>query len=119
MPLGPGLRAHAGAIAGYDPRDPTASVLPVPDYTAALTGQVKGLRVGLLRAFFLESAAPEVRAAVEVALRALEGMGAVVSEVALDSAPMAAGVSSAVLARRPMPITSRGSGRGGRTTATT
>jgi aspartyl-tRNA(Asn)/glutamyl-tRNA(Gln) amidotransferase subunit A len=87
-----------GAIAGYDPRDPTASVLPVPDYAAALTGQVKGLRVGLLRAFFLESAAPEVRAAVEVALRALEDMGAVVSEVALDSASMAAGVSSAVLA---------------------
>jgi aspartyl-tRNA(Asn)/glutamyl-tRNA(Gln) amidotransferase subunit A len=87
-----------GAIAGYDPRDPTSSVLPVPDYTAALTGQVKGLRIGLLRAFFLESAAPEVCAAVEAALRALEQMGAAVSEVALDTAPMAAGASSAVLA---------------------
>jgi aspartyl-tRNA(Asn)/glutamyl-tRNA(Gln) amidotransferase subunit A len=86
-----------GAIAGYDPRDPTTSVLPVPEYVAALTGQVKGLRIGLLRAFFLESAAAEVREAVEVALRTLAGMGAVVSEVALDTAPMAAGASSAVL----------------------
>ena len=64
-----------GAIAGYDPRDPTASVLPVPDYTAALNGQVKGLRVGLLRAFFLESAAPEVRASVEVAAPRPRGHG--------------------------------------------
>ena len=39
-----------GAIAGYDPADPTTSVLPVPDYTTALTGDVKGVRVGLLRA---------------------------------------------------------------------
>ena len=38
-----------GAMAGYDPRDPTTSVLPVPDYMAALTGAVKGLRVGMLR----------------------------------------------------------------------
>jgi aspartyl-tRNA(Asn)/glutamyl-tRNA(Gln) amidotransferase subunit A len=86
-----------GAIAGYDPRDSTTSVLPVPDYVAALTGQVKGLRIGLLRSFFLESAAPEVRAAIEVCLRTLEGMGAVVSEVALSTAPMAAGASAAVL----------------------
>src|SRR5204863_9920717 len=39
-----------GAMAGYDAADPTTSVLPVPPYTAALTGDVKGLRVGLLRA---------------------------------------------------------------------
>ena len=34
------------AMAGYDPRDPSTSALPVPDYAAALTGQVRGLRVG-------------------------------------------------------------------------
>src|SRR5262249_60180128 len=53
-----------GAIAGYDPSDPTTSVLPVPDYATALTGDVKGLRVGLLRAHFTDVAAPEVRVAV-------------------------------------------------------
>jgi aspartyl-tRNA(Asn)/glutamyl-tRNA(Gln) amidotransferase subunit A len=87
-----------GMIAGYDPRDPTTSVLPVPDYTAALSGHIKGVRVGLLRAFFLDSAAPEVRQAVEVGVKVMETMGAIVSEVALELAPMAAGASSAVLA---------------------
>src|SRR5437016_8827852 len=51
------------AIAGYDPADPTTSVLPVPDYAAALTGDVKGLRVGLPRAHFTDIAAPEAREA--------------------------------------------------------
>ncbi len=58
-----------GAMAGYDPRDPTTSVLPVPDYLAALTGTVKGVRIGLLRSFFMESAGDEPQRAVEQALR--------------------------------------------------
>ena len=37
------------AIAGYDPRDPTTSREPVPDYSAHLTGDVKGLRVGIVQ----------------------------------------------------------------------
>ena len=52
---------------------PARSVLPVPDYGAALTGDIKGLRVGLLRGFFLDGAAPEVRAAVEAAAATLAG----------------------------------------------
>jgi len=72
-----------GAMAGYDPADASTSVLPVPDYAAALTGDVTGLRVGLLRGFFLQSAAPEVAAAVERAAKTLEGLGAVVDEVTL------------------------------------
>ena len=43
-------------MAGYDPADPSTSVLPVPDYLAALTGDIKGLRVGVLRHFFLDGA---------------------------------------------------------------
>ena len=72
------------ALAGYDAGDPTTSVLPVVDYTVALTGDVKGLRVGLLGAAFLEAAAPEVRMAVEAAAKALEGLGARVDEVRLE-----------------------------------
>ena len=71
------------AMAGYDAADPSTSVLPVPDYRAALTGDVKGLRVGLLRGFFLDGATPEVRAAVEQAARTLAAAGAVVDEVSL------------------------------------
>src|SRR5215469_16373465 len=69
--VGPMCRSAAdcalmlGAIAGYDPRDPTTSVLPVPDYMGALTGSVKGLRVGLLGASFTDAASAEVQAAVE------------------------------------------------------
>jgi aspartyl-tRNA(Asn)/glutamyl-tRNA(Gln) amidotransferase subunit A len=87
-----------GPMAGYDPADPTTSVLPVPDYTTALTGDVKGLRVGLLRPFFLESATPEVREAVERAARTLEGLGAVVDEVALPSVGSVAAASFAIVA---------------------
>ena len=83
------------AIAGYDPADPTTSVLPVPDYAAALTGDVKGLRVGLLRAHFTDIAAPEVREAVEAAAKRLEQAGAVVDELNLTQVTHVAAASSA------------------------
>jgi aspartyl-tRNA(Asn)/glutamyl-tRNA(Gln) amidotransferase subunit A len=86
------------AIAGYDPADPTTSVLPVPDYAAALTGDVKGLRIGLLRAHFTDVAAPEVRAAVEAAAKQLERAGAVVDEVNLAQVIHVAAASTAIVA---------------------
>jgi aspartyl-tRNA(Asn)/glutamyl-tRNA(Gln) amidotransferase subunit A len=85
-------------IAGYDPRDPTTSALPVPDYTAALTGDITGLRVGLLRPFFLEAAGLVLRQAVEQAARTLQGLGAKVEDVSLPHAVHAAGVSLAISA---------------------
>jgi aspartyl-tRNA(Asn)/glutamyl-tRNA(Gln) amidotransferase subunit A len=86
-----------GAMAGYDPADPSTSVLPVPNYLAALTGDLKGLRVGLLRSFFLEGAAPVVRAAVEAAAATLAGAGAVVDEVKLERVDLAGAGSLAVV----------------------
>jgi aspartyl-tRNA(Asn)/glutamyl-tRNA(Gln) amidotransferase subunit A len=91
-----------GAMAGYDAADPTSSVLPVPDYAAALTGDVRGLRVGLLRTFFLESATPEVRAAVETAAKTLEKAGAVVDDVALPGVRHSAAGALAVVATEAM-----------------
>ena len=85
-------------IAGYDPADPTTSVLPVPDYGAALTGDVKGLRVGLLRAHFTDPAAPDVRAAVEASAKQLEQAGAVVDEVNLTQVMHVATGSAAIVA---------------------
>jgi len=87
-----------GAIAGYDPADPTTSVLPVPDYGAALTGDVRGLRVGLLRAHFTDVAAADVRAAVEAAAKRLEQAGAVVDEVNLTQVTHVATASAAIVA---------------------
>jgi aspartyl-tRNA(Asn)/glutamyl-tRNA(Gln) amidotransferase subunit A len=101
--VGPMTRSAADAalmltaLAGYDPRDPTSSALPVPDYSAALTGQVKGLRVGLLRVTFLEDADPAVRGAVEEGAKTLEGLGAQVDEVEILSAMHAAGASFAII----------------------
>jgi aspartyl-tRNA(Asn)/glutamyl-tRNA(Gln) amidotransferase subunit A len=91
-----------GAMAGYDAADPTSSVLPVPDYGAALSGDVRGLRVGLLRTFFVESATPEVRAAVETAARTLEKAGAVVDDVALPGVRHTAAGALAVVATEAM-----------------
>jgi aspartyl-tRNA(Asn)/glutamyl-tRNA(Gln) amidotransferase subunit A len=85
-------------IAGYDPADPTTSVLPVPDYGAALTGDVKGLRVGLLRAHFTDPAAADVRAAVEASAKQLERAGAVVDEVNLTQVIHVATGSAAIVA---------------------
>ena len=102
--VGPMTRTAADAalllapMSGYDPRDPTTSVLPVPDYRAALTGDIKGLRVGLFRPFFLESAGMVLRQAVEGAIKRLEEQGAVVEQVALESAAHVAGASFAIVA---------------------
>ncbi len=85
-------------LAGPDPLDTSASVLPVPDYVGALTGEIKGLRVGLLRKFFLDGAAPEVRQAVERAAKALEKLGASLDEVDLESMTHVAPASFAIVA---------------------
>ena len=85
------------AMAGYDAADASSSVLPVPDYRVALTGDVKGLRVGLLRGFFLDAATPEVRSAVEAAARALAAAGAVVDEVSLAQVTNAAPAALAII----------------------
>lgn len=69
------------ALAGYDPRDPGSVDVPVDDYAAALGKDVKGLRVGVPKAFFFDQVDPEVEAHVRAAIDALAAEGAVVSEV--------------------------------------
>jgi aspartyl-tRNA(Asn)/glutamyl-tRNA(Gln) amidotransferase subunit A len=86
------------SIAGHDPSDPTTSTLPVPDYEAALPGEIKGLRIGLVRKFFLDSAAPEVREAVERAGKLLEQLGARINEVNLDSVSYSTPAAFAIVA---------------------
>ena len=71
------------AISGHDPRDSTSVPQPVPDYAAALTGDIKGLRVGLPKEYFIDGLAPEVDAAVKSAVAKLEELGAVVKEISL------------------------------------
>jgi aspartyl-tRNA(Asn)/glutamyl-tRNA(Gln) amidotransferase subunit A len=87
--IGPLARSVAGVanlletIAGPDARDSTCADRPVPPYAAALTGEVRGLRIGLPREYLAEGLQPEVEAAVREAVDLLSGLGAQVSEVSL------------------------------------
>ena len=83
------LAAIFGVIAGNDTRDSTSAAAPVPDYAAALTGDVRGLRIGVPRALLGEGVEPDVLAAFEAALETLRDAGAVVSDIALPHAPLA------------------------------
>ena len=71
------------AIAGYDPKDSTSVPKEVPKYTKALTGQVKGLRIGLPKEYFIEGIDPEVEQAVKQSARLLEKLGAELVSVSL------------------------------------
>ena len=70
-------------IAGADDRDSTNVPEPVPDYSAALSGDVKGLRIGLPREYQVEGLDPEVKAVTDAAVKELEALGAEVKEISL------------------------------------
>lgn len=72
-----------GIIAGHDPRDSTSMTTPVPDYTGALTGDVKGLRVGVPKEYFVAGMQAEVEQTVRKAIEQLRGMGASIHEISL------------------------------------
>ncbi len=70
------------AIAGHDPLDATSMPLPVPA-VSDLEGEVRGLRVGVPREYFIPGMQPEVEAAVRAAIALLAGLGAQVVEISL------------------------------------
>ena len=71
------------AIAGFDPKDSTSVKIDVPKYTDSLTGEVKGLKIGLPREYFVEGMDKEVADTVKAAAKHLEKLGAQVIEVSL------------------------------------
>jgi aspartyl-tRNA(Asn)/glutamyl-tRNA(Gln) amidotransferase subunit A len=76
------------AIAGHDPKDPTTSRAPVPDYSLSLKEDMRGVKVGLPRHYFFDpdpSVNSEVVSTVEKAVAALQELGAQVEEVSLPS----------------------------------
>lgn len=70
-------------IAGHDPRDATSANLPVPDYLNSLTGDIKGLRVGVPPECFGEGLDAEVKEQVAAGIRKLQARGAQLVEVNL------------------------------------
>jgi aspartyl-tRNA(Asn)/glutamyl-tRNA(Gln) amidotransferase subunit A len=76
------------AIGGHDPRDPASAKQAVPDYRAALTGSIKGLRIGVLRHLFEDDApvAPAAKTALEAAFDVLRGLGATLEDTRIRPA---------------------------------
>lgn len=70
-------------ISGHDMMDSTSSPAEVPDFTKALTGDVKGLKIGLPKEYFGAGIAPEVASSVKAAIEQLTRLGAEVTEISL------------------------------------
>lgn len=70
-------------ISGYDHRDSTSVNVPVPDYTASLVKDVKGLRIGIPKECFIEGLNAEVERSVRAAIDVLKKQGATVVDISL------------------------------------
>ena len=86
------------AIAGHDPKDPYTGEVPVPDYRAALTGDIGGLRVGVITdRMDAPNLDPEMRSAVTSAIGTLGELGADTREVSVPLAPSAGALSMTII----------------------
>ena len=81
--------ATIGAIAGHDPGDPYTWNVPVPDYLAGLTGNIRGIKVGLVSELMDTNLGldPQTRDAVAAAAQVLAELGAEVRDISLPLAP--------------------------------
>jgi aspartyl-tRNA(Asn)/glutamyl-tRNA(Gln) amidotransferase subunit A len=80
------------AIAGHDPRDSTSLNETVPDYVASLGKDLRGVRLGVPREYMIEGIDPQVRAAIDSAVKQLNSLGADIIEVSLPSTEHAVAV---------------------------
>jgi aspartyl-tRNA(Asn)/glutamyl-tRNA(Gln) amidotransferase subunit A len=80
------------SLSGYDTADSTSVNRPVPDYLGSLTGEIRNLRIGVPKEYFVAGLQPETEAAVRGALRQLEQSGASVEEVSLPHSDYAIAV---------------------------
>ncbi|MEJ2390400.1 MAG: Asp-tRNA(Asn)/Glu-tRNA(Gln) amidotransferase subunit GatA [Gammaproteobacteria bacterium] len=76
------------AIAGFDPRDSTCVDRPVPDYSASLEQDIRGLKIGLPKEYFGEGLDPQVGDAVQAAIDQYQQMGAELIEISLPNSKL-------------------------------
>ncbi|MEM8857404.1 MAG: amidase family protein, partial [Chloroflexota bacterium] len=81
--------AMLGVVAGHDERDSTSLKVDVPDYEAALTGSIKGLKIGVPRQYFVDGMNPDVETAVRTALDLMADLGAEIIDIDLNMAEYA------------------------------
>ncbi|MGD0335971.1 MAG: Asp-tRNA(Asn)/Glu-tRNA(Gln) amidotransferase subunit GatA [Candidatus Omnitrophota bacterium] len=70
-------------IAGFDPSDSTSVNLPVPDYLDTLGKDIKGIKIGIPKEYFVEGMDKEVKNVIEEAILKLKSLGALCKEVTL------------------------------------
>jgi aspartyl-tRNA(Asn)/glutamyl-tRNA(Gln) amidotransferase subunit A len=70
-------------ISGYDSKDSTSVDLPVTDYTQALVNNVKGLKIGIPKEYFIEGMDGQVKETIQKAIKLLSSLGAIVEDVSL------------------------------------
>jgi len=70
-------------ISGYDPNDSTSVNQDVPDYTNSLGRDIKGLKIGIPKEYFIEGMDVQVKAVIEEAINKLKSLGAVSNQVTL------------------------------------
>ncbi|ADG81738.1 Asp-tRNA(Asn)/Glu-tRNA(Gln) amidotransferase subunit GatA [Thermincola potens] len=70
-------------IAGHDPCDSTSVNYNVPDYTKSLVNDVRGIKIGIPKEYFVEGIQPDVRGLIEDAIKKFESLGAVCEEMSL------------------------------------
>lgn len=76
-------------MAGHDPKDSTSVARDCPDFTAELSRDIKGLKIGLPKEYFIEGIDPEVRAAVEAAMAVYRSLGAEFVDISLPHTSVA------------------------------
>jgi len=72
-----------GVLSGHDPRDSTSVPQPVPDYAGALTGDIRGMKLGLPKEYLIGGLDAEVKAAVDAAVKKFTELGAEIVEISL------------------------------------
>ena len=85
------------AIAGYDPNDIASAKVEVPDYTTALTEDLRGIRIGVPQEYFDAPLDPQVSQAVRDSIARLESLGAEIREVSFPMFQDSQAISSAIL----------------------
>jgi len=72
-----------GAMAGHDPKDSTSVPRPVPDYVAALTGDVRGLKVGIPKEYRVDGMPAEIEALWQQGIAWMKAAGAEIHDISL------------------------------------
>jgi len=72
-----------GAMSGYDPKDSTSANIAVPDFEAAITGDVKGLTIGIPKEYKMDGMDPQIQALWDKGIEWLKAAGCTIKDVSL------------------------------------